>query len=87
MAWTWPTATFFIAIATALAAMTVWQIVAPDTERTGFTGLRTTRGDRFFVSLLGTAFIQLAWIGTVGDFYVAAAVVCMLFTLAMFRWF
>ena len=87
MAWTWPTATFFIAIAVALITMTVWQIVAPGIERTGFTGLKTTRGDRLFVSLLGTAFIQLAWIGMLGDYYVAAAVVCVLFAAAMFRWF
>jgi len=87
MAWTWPTATFFIAIVIALVIMTIWQIVSPDIERTGFTGLKTSRGDRLFVSLLGTAFIQLAWIAMLGDYYAAAAFVCVIFAVAMFRWF
>ena len=29
-------------------------------------GLDTTRGDRLFISLLGSAFIHLAWLGLVG---------------------
>ncbi len=87
MAWTQPTATFFVAIALAILAMTIWQLFAPGIERTGFTGLKTTRGDRFFVSLLGTAFIELGWIGMLGDYYLGSAAVCLLFTWAMFRWF
>jgi len=87
MAWTWPTALFFVAIGLALLAMTIWQFKAPSIERTGFTGLRTTRGDRFFVSLLGSAFIELAWIGMLGDYYIVSAGVCLLYSWAMFRWF
>ena len=87
MAWTWPTAIFFVAIALALVTMTLWQVLDPGIERVGFTGLRTTRGDRFFVSLLGAAFIELAWIGMLGDHYTLSAVVCLLYTCAIFRWF
>jgi len=29
-------------------------------------GLTTTRGDRLFISLLGTSYIFLAWLGLIG---------------------
>ncbi|MFL6654475.1 MAG: DUF2160 family membrane protein, partial [Sulfurifustis sp.] len=41
MAWTLPTAIFFIVIAAILIAMTVWQIAAPSPERRGFLPLPT----------------------------------------------
>lgn len=63
MAWTWPTAAFFAAIALMLLGMTAWQLASPTVERTGVFGLTTTRGDRLFISLLGAAFIHLGWIG------------------------
>lgn len=62
MAWTLPTAVFFIAIASMLAAMTVWQVARPTVERRGFLPIPTTRGDRFFIGLLGSAYIQLGWL-------------------------
>ena len=34
--------------------------------RLGILRLDTTRGDRLFISLLGSAFIHLAWLGLVG---------------------
>jgi predicted small integral membrane protein len=34
--------------------------------RRGILGLDTTRGDRLFISLLGTAFIFLGWLGLMG---------------------
>lgn len=63
MAWTVPTAAFFIAIAIILISMTVWEVVSPTVERRGFLPLSTTRGDRLFIGLLGSAYIHLAWIG------------------------
>ncbi len=63
MAWTTPTAIFFVAIALLLVAMTIWQILAPSTERRGFLPIVTTPGDRLFIGLLGSAYIHLAWIG------------------------
>jgi predicted small integral membrane protein len=67
MAWTWPTALFFIAIALILLGMGVWEYVSPGgNPRTGILRFETTRGDRLFVSLLGSAFICLAWLGLVG---------------------
>ena len=32
----------------------------------GILRIETTRGDRLFLSLLGSAFIHLAWLGLVG---------------------
>jgi len=67
MAWTWPTALFFIGIFAAMAVLTVLEIRNPGgDERKGVLGLTTTRGDRLFISLLGSSHIFLAWLGLVG---------------------
>ena len=63
MAWTIPTATFFITIVIILISMTVWEVYSPTIERRGFLPLTTTRGDRLFIGLLGSAYIHLAWLG------------------------
>jgi len=63
MAWTMPTAIFFITIATILVVMTIWQSKAPSGERKGFLPIRTTPGDRLFIGLLSSAYITLAWLG------------------------
>ena len=63
MAWTWPTAAFFIFIACCLAAMAFWEFKDPGGgPRRGVLALDTTRGDRLFISLLGSAFIFLGWL-------------------------
>ncbi len=62
MAWTWPTAVFFAGVALALAAMTLLELRRPTVERRGFLPIATTRGDRFFISLLGSAFIHILWL-------------------------
>ena len=67
MAWTWPTAAFFLFIGSCIAAMAVWEYYQPGgAPRRGVFALDTTRGDRLFISLLGSAFIFLAWLGLVG---------------------
>jgi predicted small integral membrane protein len=67
MAWTWPTAAFFVFVALAIAAMGFWEYKVPGgAPRRGVFGLDTTRGDRLFISLLGSAFIFLAWLGLYG---------------------
>ena len=63
MAWTVPTATFFITIVLTLTCMTIWQVVSPTTDRKGFLPISTTRGDRLFIGLLSSAYINLAWLG------------------------
>jgi predicted small integral membrane protein len=64
MAWTLPTALFFTGIAVLLAGMGLLARYFPRNElRVGILGIATQRGDRLFLSLLGSAFIHLAWIG------------------------
>ena len=63
MYWTKPTAIFFSVIFLILAAMTVWQTLAPSIPRRGFLPLVTTPGTRLFVGIITGIFIHLAWIG------------------------
>jgi len=67
MAWTWPTALVFVGIFLAMGVITVLEIRNPGgNERKGALGLTTTRGDRLFITLLGSTYIFLAWLGFVG---------------------
>ena len=67
MAWTWPTALVFIGIFVAMGIIVFIEIKKPGTsERYGVLGLTTTRGDRLFLSLLGTSYIFLVWLGIFG---------------------
>lgn len=68
MAWTWPTGLFFIGLFIVMGIITYIEIKKPGTsERDGVLGLTTTRGDRLFLSLLGSAYIFLAWLGLIGQ--------------------
>ena len=66
MAWTVPTAIFFVALAFTLAVMTWLAAAYPEAERVGVLSIPTTRGDRLFISLILAAVIHLVWIGLVG---------------------
>ena len=63
MAWTTPTAVLFSLIIASIAALTIWELASPTVLRRGFLPMPTTRGDRFFVGLLATAFVHMAWLG------------------------
>ena len=86
MAWTGPTATFFVIIASLLITFTVLAIKYPETPRVGVLGIETTRGDRLFITLLGSAFLNLAWLGMVDASQWGALVVCAVYAVAVFRW-
>ncbi|MCR8726154.1 DUF2160 domain-containing protein [Frigidibacter sp. ROC022] len=86
MAWTWPTAIFFGVIALLLIIMTVLAIRYPETPRVGVLRIETTRGDRLFISLLGSAFICLAWLGLISTNLWWALAVCLIWAAAVFRW-
>ena len=67
MAWTWPTALFFLFVFGAIAVMGLLEWRFPGgAPRFGILRLNTTRGDRLFVWLLGSAYIFLAWLGLFG---------------------
>ena len=87
MAWTWPTAIFFAVIASLLIVFTILAIKFPETPRTGVLRIETTRGDRLFITLLGSAFINLAWLGLMGpETQPWAMAVCLAYAAAVFRW-
>lgn len=86
MAWTMPTALFFATIAALLIVFTILAVRYPETPRTGVLGIETTRGDRLFITLLGSAFINLAWLGLVGLAQPWALLVCLIYAAAVFRW-
>ena len=66
MAWTLPTAIFFVMLALTLGTMTWLALAYPEAERVGVLRIPTTRGDRLFISLVLSAVIHLLWIGFVG---------------------
>ena len=86
MAWTQPTAIFFISIATILLAMTLWQVARPSLERRGFLPIVTTRGDRLFIGLLGSAYIHLAWLGLTDLHLWWAFGLSVIYMLVIMRW-
>ncbi|HEY5819064.1 MAG TPA: DUF2160 domain-containing protein [Mesorhizobium sp.] len=86
MAWTWPTATFFIVIALLIASMGIWEYFSPGgNPRVGVLRFETTRGDRLFLSLLGSAFINLAWLGLVGPNLWWALALSIVYAFGVFR--
>lgn len=86
MAWTWPTAAFFAVIASLLITFTVLAIKYPETPRKGILRIETTRGDRLFITLLGSAFINLAWLGLVATSQPLALLVCLVYAAVVFIW-
>lgn len=63
MAWTQPTALFFAGIGFCLVVLTVAELRSPSLLRRGFLPLETTRGDRFFISLLVAGYAHIGWVG------------------------
>ena len=87
MAWTWPTAVFFAVVAVSIAAMGVWERVSPGGgARRGCLGLHTTRGDRLFISWLGTGFIGLGWLAAFGSPLWGALALALIWWFFVFRW-
>src|SRR6202171_3476432 len=66
MAWTLPTAIFFVLLSMTLAVMPWLAVADPEAERVGILRIPTTRGDRLFISLIMTVVIHLLWIGFFG---------------------
>ena len=85
MAWTFPTALFFWVIAALLLTLTWLAIRSPETPRRGILGIPTTRGDRLFISLLGSAFVNLAWLGFGGSPGWVGLVLSLIYAAAVFR--
>jgi len=86
MAWTLPTAIFFIAIFLLLVSMGIWQVLQPSIDRRGLLPISTTRGDRLFIGLLGSAYIHLAWIGLTGYSLWIAFAIALVWMIGVMRW-
>ncbi len=86
MAWTPITAAFFGVITLLLAVYTVLGVKAPSLPRKGFLPIPTTRGDRLFIALLGSAYINLAWAGLSERSQWYAAAIWIPYTLVVGRW-
>ncbi len=87
MAWTWPTAAFFVFILLALTTMIVWERLSPGgAPRKGILGLDTTRGDRLFITLLGSAFIHLAWLAAFSTPLWGGLILSIIFGFVVFKW-
>ena len=85
MAWTRTTAAFFIFIITCIAAMGVWEYFSPGGNlRRGVFAIDTTRGDRLFLSLLGSAFIFIAWIFFVSTWLWWPLCICIVWAVFVF---
>jgi len=86
MAWTLPTAVFFSLIGLTLVAMSCWELARPCVPRKGLLPLVTTRGDRLFVGLLGSAYWHLLLIGLTDWGIWIASALSLIWLFAVMRW-
>ena len=67
--------------------MIIWEYFSPGgAPRKGILGLNTTRGDRLFISLLGSGFIHMAWLGLLDISLWGALVLSIFYAIAVFKW-
>jgi predicted small integral membrane protein len=90
MDWTQPTAIFFSGLGVALTVMTLWDILSPTRERKGFLPVTTTRGTKFFlsvISFIGIMVLTLAIFPNIslGNLWYAVAI-ALVWILVMVIW-
>ena len=86
MAWTLPTALFFGFIGVSLVTLTVLEIRRPTVPARGWLPMVTTRGDRFFISLLLSAWIHMIWLATLDIHLAGATVLSLIVAVLTLRW-
>ena len=87
MAWTWPTAAFFIVVVLSIASMGIWEHYSPGgNPRRGVFGLDTTRGDRLFISWFGTGFINMGWLAFYGAPLWGGLILAIIWFIFIFRY-
>ncbi len=87
MAWTWPTATFVLFIALGITILTIWELKSPGGDpRRGIFRIDTTRGDRLFISILGSAYIFLAWLFFFGTPVWGVLILSIIWFVIVFLW-
>ena len=86
MAWTTPTAIFFIAIFAMLGGMLFISMRSPSLARKGFLPIATTRGDRLYIGLITMAFINVFWLGLTDFSQLGAVAICVVWLIVILRW-
>ena len=86
MGWTGPTAAVFGVIALMLVGLTTWGLRSPSVPRRGLLPIATTRGDRLFIGLLGSAYLHLLVIGVTDWSIWVASALSLVWLLAVMRW-
>ena len=74
-------------VSIAFISMGVWEYFSPGgAPRVGVLRFETTRGDRLFISLLGSAFIHIAWLGLTDLNLWWAVGLSLIYTVLVFRY-
>ena len=67
MQWNWAGSLFFALLILSIAGLTVWDALTPENRRKGFLPISTTRGDRFFIGIMGSIGLALLWLAIIGN--------------------
>lgn len=86
MAWTKATAWFFTGIGVLIIAMTLWELRRPSLPRKGFLPMLTTRGDRLFLILMGSALIHMVFFLFTAVTFPWTLGACGAYALAVAKW-
>lgn len=86
MAWTWPTALFFVCVGVGLVLLTWLERRFPTRPRRGWLPLTTTRGDRVFIALLAAAFVHIAWLAFSDLPVLGASALAVALAAGLMRW-
>jgi len=85
MAWTRASAALFLFVFGSIAVMGLREYLRPGGHpRDGILGLKTTRGDRLFLSLLGSAFLMLGWLFFMGTPLWGGLAICLIWLVICF---
>lgn len=84
MAWTLPTGIFFGVIALSLVFLIFLEAKVPTKKVKGLLPMATTRGEKFFISLLGSAFIMMGVLGLTTLSPIIGATLCIVYFLFIF---
>jgi predicted small integral membrane protein len=69
-----------------LISMTTLSIRSASVTRKGFLPIATTRGDRLYIGLICSAFINLAWLGFTDLPQLGAVAICVVWLIVVLRW-
>jgi predicted small integral membrane protein len=87
MAWNRVSIAFFLYIFGSIGVMAVWEYYSPGgNPRRGIFNLDTTRGDRLFITHLGSCFIFLAWLAIMGTPLWGAVILALIWMVFVFKW-